>query len=234
MPEEDKRGVVFRPSFYEAIKPLPNEDRLAMYDAVVKYGLEGETPKLEGILQSLFVLMKPNIDASQKNYLTSVENGKKGGRPPKNPAITQQKPSNNPAITQQKPSNNHDIDIDIDTDTDIDTATAIGAFAAADVSREFLNFWDKYPNKVNQSDALAAWNDIHGDQCATQIIAGLERWNNSLEWEKDNGRYIPRPAKWLREQRWQEYPKEKIPMGATGQLGTAELEAIQRLLNEDQ
>lgn len=223
MPEVDKRGVVFRPSFYEAIKPLPNEERLAMYDAVVKYGLEGELPVLEGMLLSLFVLMKPNIDASQKKYSANIENGKKGGRH-----------SKNPAETQQKPSNNHDIDIDIDTDTDIDTATAIGAFAAADVSREFLNFWDKYPNKVNQSDALAAWNDIHGDQCATQIIAGLERWNNSLEWEKDNGRYIPRPAKWLREQRWQEYPKEKIPMGATGQLGTAELEAIQRLLNEDQ
>ena len=245
MAEEDKRGVVFRPSFYEAIEPLPDTDRLTMYDAIVRYGLFGETPNIQGTLRGFFALIKPSLDAAQEKYQRSVENGKKGGRPKNNLTETQQKPNDNPAETQQKPNDNLTIAIDIATANDIATAsateiandiataTATDAFAAADVSNKFLMFWDKYPNKVDYADALKAWKNICGDQYASLILAGLDRWRNSLEWEKEGGRFIPRPARWLSELRWQDSPKEKIPQGATGVLGQAELEAIQRLLKEE-
>ena len=64
---------------------------------------------------------------------------------------------------------------------------------------------------------------------------GLEAWRRSDRWTEDGGRYIPSAAKWLRDRRWEITPpagKQKVPMGASGRLGEAELEAIQRVLRE--
>ena len=102
---DDKRGVVYRPSFHEAIRCLEDMDRLKMYDAVMDYGLEDTPPDLPPHLKGLFALIKPVIDSSKSRYLTAQANGSKGGRPPINQNDNQ--------------NDNHDIDIDIDTDIDI-------------------------------------------------------------------------------------------------------------------
>ena len=79
-----KIGVVYLASFHEAIRPLQDADRLKVYDAVLDYGIYGDLPEeLPVHLQGYFALMKPNIDNSKNRYMAAVENGKKGGRPPK-------------------------------------------------------------------------------------------------------------------------------------------------------
>ena len=84
MVEKMPDGVVFLPSFHDAIKDLPDEERLGAYDAVIRYGLYGEVVEMTPHIKSLFVLMKPIIDSSQNRYRAAKENGRKGGRPPKN------------------------------------------------------------------------------------------------------------------------------------------------------
>ena len=39
-------GALILPSYYEAIKDLPDADRLALYDCLVRYGLYGEEIEL--------------------------------------------------------------------------------------------------------------------------------------------------------------------------------------------
>ena len=91
-----KAGFVIFPSYYDAIRPLSNEDRLRMYDALMDYAFAGKYPEdLPPLLNGYFVLLKPNIDSSMLKYAASVENGKKGGRPKK-------KPKENPAINPWK------------------------------------------------------------------------------------------------------------------------------------
>ena len=94
-------GFTMLPSYYEALRPLPDDQRLQMYDAIMDYAFLGKEPEhLPPILAGYFHLMRPNIDNSVKHYSASVTNGKKGGRPPR------KKPSGNPTETQQKPSKN--------------------------------------------------------------------------------------------------------------------------------
>lgn len=106
-------GFVFLESYYLAIRPLDDELRLKLYDSIFDYVFKGQEPdNLPAILNSLFVLMKPNIDNSIKRYITNCENGKKGGRPKgekpeQNPTETEQKP-------KQKPKNNQDKDMEYD------------------------------------------------------------------------------------------------------------------------
>lgn len=96
-------GFTFLPSYYEAIRPLPDEQRLLMYDAIMDYAIRGVAPEnLSPILNGYFTLLRPNIDSSVKHYSASVENGKKGGRPPRD------KPNKNPEKTQAKPGGNRE------------------------------------------------------------------------------------------------------------------------------
>lgn len=113
------KGVLIQPSFYEAMKSLPDGERLALYDSICEYSLNGKEPEnLSPIANSLFVLMKPNIDSSNRRYRASVENGKKGGAPVGNQNARKQ-PKNNQTDNQRKnQKNNHDSDLDSDYDSE--------------------------------------------------------------------------------------------------------------------
>lgn len=74
----ENKAFLFYISFYEAIKELPEKDRLKLYEAIAEYGLFGELKKpLSGISKACFALIKPQIDANEKRR----NGGKKGGRP---------------------------------------------------------------------------------------------------------------------------------------------------------
>lgn len=98
----------------------------------------------------------------------------------------------------------------------------------------FTLFWEDYPNKSDRGDAWEAWKRLNPDaQTVAAIKAGLAAWKQSGQWKDDGGRYIPSAAKWLEKRRWEWAPapvKGEIPKGASGQLGEAEMEAIQRVL----
>lgn len=102
-------GFLMLPSYYNAIRPLPDEQRLALYDAIMDYVFGGKEPEdLSPILNGYFVLLRPNIDSSAKRYAASVGNGKKGGRPPNG---NKEEPGKNPIKTQRKPDKNQEKDI---------------------------------------------------------------------------------------------------------------------------
>lgn len=105
------KGVLILPSYYDSIKDLPDDDRLALYDAICIYGLCKEQPTLSTSTQrSIFKLIVPNIDAAAKRYEASQANGKKGGRPKKKQ--TQNQPQNQ--------TQNQDLDLDKDLEKDLD------------------------------------------------------------------------------------------------------------------
>lgn len=111
MSRHQREGTVFYKSFYDAIKNLPDKERLEVLDAIFLYDFDNKNTKLFGISATIFTLIKPQLDANKKRYLS----GKKGGRPPKtagdkalqdNQNITKTKPNNNQNITKTKPNIN--------------------------------------------------------------------------------------------------------------------------------
>ena len=66
--------IVYR-SFYEATKPLSDEDKLALFDAIFEFGLNHKESDLAALPKAMFSLMKPILEANHKRWL----NGKKGG-----------------------------------------------------------------------------------------------------------------------------------------------------------
>ncbi len=77
-------SFVFYRSFFEAISLLPSEVQAEVYPAVVEYALNGKEPKgLSDIARGVFILVKPNIDASIARKENGKKFGKLGGRPAK-------------------------------------------------------------------------------------------------------------------------------------------------------
>lgn len=65
-------SFIFYRSFFEALKELPENNQLEVYQAIAVYALNQEEPKLEGVSKAIFNLIKPQLDANYRKY----ENGK--------------------------------------------------------------------------------------------------------------------------------------------------------------
>ena len=115
-------GIVILPSYYEAIKDLPDADRLQIYDAIVRYGLYGEIIEMSPMIKSMFTLIKPNIDSSQNRYRAAKENGSLGGRPKKPEKNQTQNQTANQTQNQDKEK---DSDFDKNMDSERKKAAAL-------------------------------------------------------------------------------------------------------------
>ena len=67
----------------------------------------------------------------------------------------------------------------------------------------FARFYSCYPKKRAKADALKAFKKINpDDQLLTLMIDAVGTAKDSDGWAKDNGKYIPFPASWLRAGCW--------------------------------
>lgn len=109
---DGRDSFVFYRSFYEAIKKLKDKDKLAAYNAICNYALNGEDALNDGSAAAVYCLIKPLVDANNKRY----ENGKKGGRPPK--AETEKKPKQNQSKTKAKANVYVNVNVNEDVNGD--------------------------------------------------------------------------------------------------------------------
>lgn len=71
----------------------------------------------------------------------------------------------------------------------------------------FQIFWKNYPRKVGKGAAEKAWKKIKTPKAVlTTILTSLEWQKQSENWTKDNGEYIPHPATYLNQRRWEDEP----------------------------
>ena len=189
-----KDSFVFYSSFHEAIDNLPDDVQLEMYRAICKYSLYGEIPQLSPVANAMFILIRPNIDNAHARYTARVENGKKGGRPPKtqNQAETYQKPTKNLTETNPQPNqnlyvdvnDNVDVNVDVDVNENVDSFTTTTTMAMqppsfAKVHKYFTEQLGK--GCVDESDKFFCYNE-------------KRNWDCLPEWERAANLWIARMA----------------------------------------
>lgn len=76
------------------------------------------------------------------------------------------------------------------------------AALALNYSPEFKRFWQAYPKKTGKGAAAK----IFISACLPQIEAALEWQTQQPEWTRDAGKFIPHPATWLNQRRWEDEP----------------------------
>jgi hypothetical protein len=221
-------SFVFYASFYEAISNLPGETQLEVYNALCKYALLGELPELSPIAKAMFTVMRPVMDAASARYEASVANGKKGGRPKKE---NLEKPSDNlkglETENLEKPSRNLNVNVNDNDNVNVNDNDKVTEIRAAKPPRtrftppsidEVRAYCQERGNGVD-AERFEDYYNANGWRVGKNA---MKDWKAAVRtWEKNgygnggnNGN------------------KKPVPMGATGELGAAELEAIRRVLGE--
>ena len=109
----ERPSFVFYKDWMEAIRDLPDEIRLEIYESIIMYATLGKLPVLKPMANIAFNFIKTTVDRDAEKYISIIErdrrNGAAGGRPKKPTVIF-----GNP----EEPKN-HDNVHDDDNDNDI-------------------------------------------------------------------------------------------------------------------
>ena len=85
-----------------------------------------------------------------------------------------------------------------------------------EIDRLFDLFWKAYPRKESKPAAKNAFKKVKPDQeLLEKMIESIERWKTSSQWNEDGGKYIPYPASWLGQRKWEDEIKEFKPQPKT-------------------
>lgn len=75
--------------------------------------------------------------------------------------------------------------------------------------RRFAAFWEAYPKKVGKEAARKAWKKVKPDAALHErILMAVDTAKGCDQWRREGGRYIPNPATWLNQGRWDDEPTQ--------------------------
>ena len=197
--EEEKMKEWFRARniWGAAIMIMTDEEAGKLAKAVFSYTMNGEIMPLAGAGQSIFAMIMASL---QKDAERDAEIALKRAKATEK--YRQQKASNdasgNQMISNDENQNQNQIEKKKESkEKDQEKET------------RFNRFWNAYPRKVAKQTALRAFEKINPDEALVErMIAAIGKWKTTDQWIKDGGQFIPHPATWLNQRRWEdELPK---------------------------
>lgn len=147
--ENDWISIIYYKRWAQMLMGMPDELRHKIHDAIDEYIISRTDPEDKNILYSPYLAIKEQIDYDKQTYYNQVvernrQNGKKGGRPKKNP--------NNP-VGLKKPQK-------ADTVTDTDINNIYGESNDSPTELSFENIWSLYGKKGNKKTSEKKWSKL--------------------------------------------------------------------------
>lgn len=212
---------------YANEKPIPHEKR---YE-IVRVLKPKERAIVDRVLAEFFTRsengwsnkrVSSETAKAQPKILSARENGRKGGRPRKNPVGSEnpphEKPSGlpneNPLGFLQKPSGKAPQNQNYKEQKQEQDQKPCAAGAA-----RFAEFWASYPRHEGRKKAMDVWRRKRLDGCAEMLIADVERRKADHRPWRDG--FIPHAERYLRDERW----NDDIDTTARGKAGDESMNA---------
>lgn len=189
-----RKAFSFLRSFYKSACNLENNKPLQadFLMAVCNYGLNGIEPEPGGELAALFELVRPNLDIS---FAKSVAGAKGGSR--------NKADESNPEAIKDKGLRIKDKGV----------KQSLDLFDA-----DFETFWKEYPRKTGKGAAKRAFEKaLLKGATLESLVSAVRRQKCGSQWTRDGGQFIPHPATWLNQERWEDEVDGGIGNGNAGQ-----------------
>jgi hypothetical protein len=110
-----------------------------------------------------------------------------------------------------KQDQDQDQDLDQDQDREQKAFGSVGSHPQTHPNKKgqpypgFVAFWSAYPNKKAKSAAEKAWTKLKPpDDLQRTILGAINAQRQSASWAKDGGQYVPHPATYLNQRRWED------------------------------
>lgn len=71
-------------------------------------------------------------------------------------------------------------------------------------SKSFETWWKGYPRKVGKLQAAKAFQKALRMTDESKLFEAVKEQSSSPQWKKDGGQFIPHPATWLNQGRWED------------------------------
>ena len=85
-----------------------------------------------------------------------------------------------------------------------------GSRVKKEYSEDFFLFWKQYPKRVGKDEAWRAWQKRKPDMPEMDVVLkAIETQKRSDQWTKDGGQFIPNPATWINQGRWDDEIEKK-------------------------
>ena len=77
-------------------------------------------------------------------------------------------------------------------------------------TKGFTAFWAVYPRREGKGRAWDIWTSGDLDKKLSEILDGVAMYKCSKSWMKDGGAFVPHPATWLNQRRWEDDPEREL------------------------
>jgi predicted phage replisome organizer len=112
----------------------------------------------------------------------------------------------NADVTEVKRIGNVEKEIEIEKDKEIrdksKNTLAHPEVSGVVIEDPFDTFWRAYPRKTGKGDARKKFARALTKTSFENIMRALGEVKASAQWQKDGGQFIPHPATWLNQERW--------------------------------
>lgn len=213
---KEKKSFVIYCDWENTFRKISKYEAGDLIQGIFEYMRTGEIPEFESFaVEAVFTLMVETFKRDRDKYYKMCErnavNGHKGGRP-SNDTKTQK--TQWVISKPKKPDNDNDNVNDNDNDNDkynISTSSSSEmrvSECSASYSDDFLEFWGAYPKKMGKGAAYKVFNKLKlSKQDKADILTALNWQKKSEQWLKENGQFIPYPATYLNQRRWEDEPQ---------------------------
>lgn len=203
----------------QIFEPFSDEERGRLLTAMMAYCFRGEEPEFDGPERYIWPVLRRHFDQCTERAEILRANAAKGGRPrnseePNETKENQTKP-NETKENQEKPNetkNNLEQEQEHIQEQEHTKEQEQKERRARGVDAKFEIFWKSYPRKVGKGAAQKCFERLKPDDMLfARMLKAVDTARGSPQWTKDGGQYIPNPATWLNQKRWEDEPAAAIP-----------------------
>lgn len=211
-----------------SIQTLTDEEAGRLMKALWEYTMTGHQGELRGKEEVIYALMLFTLRQDDENdqaiAIKRSASGTAGGRPRKANAFPNEeekaKKANAFSDDDEKAKKANAFP---DDDEKAKKANASNKNKNQNIEEEkeedteteylFSRFWEAYPRHEAKEAAREAFTKLGVDEGLLEtMITAIGKWKKTNQWKDEGGRYIPNPANWLRQRRWEdEVPKPAKP-----------------------
>lgn len=199
----EKKSFILYHDVRMPLELLTDEQRGKLFIAILDYAEYGALPEFDGALMMAFAFIRMSLDrdaaAWEEKRAKRAEAGRNGG-------LAKVANASNASIAKQNKQSQANLAVPVLVNVNGSAPVPVNSMTASPSARaksdEFDQFWEAYPKKVGKSAAQKAFSKIK--EPLDVLLSALEQQERSDQWTREGGRYIPNPATWLNQGRWQD------------------------------
>jgi len=170
-------SFIFYRSYFEATKPLSQEQKAQLFDAICIYSLEQEQIKLDPICTAMFSLIKPQIEANYKRFL----NGTKGAKIKQE--LSKPKAKTKQAVSKAKAN----VNVNVNVNDNVNVNERVKAHTSFKHLKLSINEFERLKSKSGETAVLEILEQIEnfkGNTKYTSLYLTAKQWLKRRENDK--------------------------------------------------